>query len=71
MKPSLLDMCKSGFWFCTGCDRVTTLQDDSRGGNCCASCGSPRVEFREPLEFRNPTLPPRIQKRMWEPDYQI
>jgi hypothetical protein len=49
MNISILAMALEGYWFCQFCERVTELQDDHRGGNVCARCRSPRVEFRPPV----------------------
>ena len=50
-------MADAGFWFCDACECVTELVDDGRGGNVCARCRSPRIEFRPPIFLgREPEL---------------
>ncbi len=63
MSISILAMASEGYWFCTVCEQVAELQDDHRGGNVCARCQSPRVEFRPAVfpEERGGTPPPDLE----------
>lgn len=53
---NLLDLCKTGFWFCRACQHVTELDSDTRNGlGVCDICKSPNIRHHQPIEFDTPT----------------
>jgi hypothetical protein len=46
---NLVQMCEQGYLLCRGCQRPTSYAPES---TVCVLCGSPKVEFQEPVFSR-------------------
>lgn len=54
LRPRLSELAVEGFWFCCGCQRVTTYVESAGGSrNVCARCGSPRIKWCEPIYVKD------------------
>lgn len=68
---NLVDLCETGFWFCTECQLVTELVDkEGLGAVRCIHCGSLRTKFCPPV--LDPITPkPEPAPRELEPAFSI
>jgi hypothetical protein len=46
---SLIECCELGYHFCRDCWRITEVKEDYLGVFVCASCGSQRVRWNDPI----------------------
>lgn len=46
----IVDLCKSGYWFCQACEHITEpLQHDDGRADTCATCGASRLKWCPPV----------------------
>jgi hypothetical protein len=49
MDLNIVDLCRTGFWFCRQCQRITEPRDNNQGREVCLHCGSMRIKFNLPV----------------------
>ncbi len=48
---NLVDLCKTGFWFCTRCQHVTEPKEDTAGNIGCLFCGvQSTIHWHPPID---------------------